>query len=105
METTMAFENEYRVRAVTRYIITHYLDTEEGPRGSDQIGEYPNVDQAERVGKALSAADHGSTFVSIMQHPKPVVAEFQCYDSETAQKMMEVLFPPGSPGGEASPPA
>lgn len=55
-------KSEFRVRPVTRYIVTHY--TEKGRSASvDQIGEYPNEKQAELVAKVF-AAFHGAEFIA-----------------------------------------
>ena len=44
---------EYRVRPVTRYIVTRFEDG----AGSTQIGEYPSADVAHSVGHALCDAE------------------------------------------------
>lgn len=43
---------EYRVRPVTRYIVTRYDGA-----GSTQIGEYPSVETAHSVGYAMCEAE------------------------------------------------
>jgi hypothetical protein len=86
----MHIENEYRVRPVTRYIVTHFQDNLETGVGAASVayGEFPNIDQADTVGRALSAANPGSTFVTIEERRKPV-AIFYAYTHEQAHKMME----------------
>lgn len=56
--------NEFRVRPVTRYVLTHYTS---GPDGSgvETVGEFQNVEQAERVGFNLCALLPGSTIRTI----------------------------------------
>ena len=44
---------EYRVRPVTRYIVTRYEDG----AGSTQIGEYPSAETAQSVGHAMCDAE------------------------------------------------
>ena len=57
---------EYRVRPVTRYIVTMFVSevddvVGDGPRGCGQsctqVGEYPNGDSADLVADALIARD------------------------------------------------
>lgn len=53
---------EYRVRPVTRYIVTRWEGTDD-PRaacsnGSSTLGEYDNADTAYEVGYALCKAEH-----------------------------------------------
>jgi hypothetical protein len=57
-------ENEFRVRPVTRYALTHYRRDERGS-GVTQMGEFPNVQGAEAVGVALHAIVPGSTLVTL----------------------------------------
>ena len=50
---------EYRVRPVTRYVVTRYEN--EGPQGTAGIrtlGEYDNQEVAQEVGYALCKAEH-----------------------------------------------
>lgn len=52
---------EYRVRPVTRYIVTrfHSLSSDKGDTGGVQtLGEYDNADVAHEVGYALCKAEH-----------------------------------------------
>ena len=54
---------EYRVRPVTRFIVTRFEQqtNQEGDviaAASTQCGEYDNFDKAYEVGYALAAADH-----------------------------------------------
>jgi hypothetical protein len=106
-------ENEYRVRAVTRYVVTHF--TSDGVRnaGSEQFGEFPNKREAETVGRALCAADPGSTFQTIMDAPEPC-GIFYATTSEQAHALMAFIhsdaFPKtpdaadGGPAPETAPP-
>lgn len=50
---------EYRVRPVTRYVVTRYED--QGANGTGSIrtlGEYDNQEVAQEVGYALCKAEH-----------------------------------------------
>ena len=49
---------EYRVKAVTRYIVTRYSEDDRGPAGSRQLGEYTTYQQAYDVGYALAKSEH-----------------------------------------------
>lgn len=57
-------ENEFRVRPVTRYVLTHY-HLIEGKGSIRNVGEFPNVESAEEVGIALQALVPDSTFVTL----------------------------------------
>ena len=72
---------EYRVRPVTRYIVTRYHSDMEvvktddltavysrGPAGIDTCGEFANEDMAGRVAKALADAEPEGT-VSVDGYP------------------------------------
>ena len=48
---------EYRVRPVTRYIVTRYEDGGDGPSIRER-GEYDNAETAHAVGYALAKAEH-----------------------------------------------
>lgn len=68
---------EYRVRPVTRYIITRYEESEDGRTGAcEQRGEYDSPDVAYEVGYALCKLDHdrlgyppGDERVQYPRHP------------------------------------
>lgn len=49
---------EYRVRSVTRYIVTRYHENDDGGAGVDTRGEYANEQSAYDVGYALCRAEH-----------------------------------------------
>ena len=49
---------EYRVKPVTRYIVTRYERWEGGPDVVRSLGEYPTYQQAYEVGYALAKAEH-----------------------------------------------
>ncbi len=52
---------EYRVRQVTRYVVTRYHRT--GPCGSStQLGEFDSGQTAAWVGKQLSLSEEGAIF-------------------------------------------
>lgn len=85
-------ENEYRVRAVTRYVVTHFMSTDQPGSGSSvQYGEFPNIDQADVVGRALNEANPGSTFVTIEERREPRATVY-AYTKEQAAKLMEFTF-------------
>lgn len=73
---------EYRVRPVTRYIVTRYERTESaGVSGGcvQQRGEYDNAETAYEVGYALCKAEHERLgwppADERIQYPKPQNAE------------------------------
>lgn len=94
----MTRTSEYRVRAVTRYVVTHYEHEEHddgrASGGCGQLGEFPNIDQADTVAKALQAADAGSTFATIAERREPG-GVYYAYDTATNDRMMEVLHGEG----------
>ena len=49
---------EYRVRPVTRYIITKYEEWSDRTPGVQTLGEYDNAEVAFEVGYALCKAEH-----------------------------------------------
>ena len=55
---TPGAEYEYRVRPVTRYIVTCFRRSN-GVSGSTQHGEFDSEETAYQVGYALAKADHG----------------------------------------------
>jgi hypothetical protein len=87
-------ENEYRVRAVTRYIITHFYDQPMGDGlnkcGSEQFGEFPNIEQADAVGRALQAANPGSTFATIEDRREPR-GVFYAHSDEGCERLMRAV--------------
>lgn len=52
----MSIKVEYRVRPVTRYIVTRYHEEDRGA-GVETIGEYPNPHTANRVAKSLAESE------------------------------------------------
>jgi hypothetical protein len=69
MNTEAHKVSEYRVRPITRYIVTHFHSENDGngsnSGGCQECGEFSNEAQANRMGAALSMFDPGSTFVGI----------------------------------------
>lgn len=49
---------EYKVRAVTRFILTRYEDSETSAGISSQRGEYDNAEVAYQVGYAMCRLEH-----------------------------------------------
>lgn len=74
---------EYRLRPVTRYVITRYEDQgDKGTAAIRTIGEYDNHDIAYEVGYALCKAEHeklglapGDTRILYPQAMQPIGAE------------------------------
>lgn len=54
---------EYRVKPVTRYIVTKHVSEPNGA-SSSQVGEYPNGAQADLVADALVALDEKNGFTA-----------------------------------------
>lgn len=52
---------EYKVREVTRYIVTRYEEGEHGLGSSSVHGEYDNHDMAYEVAYALAKLDHSKS--------------------------------------------
>ena len=89
---------EYRLREVTRYIVTRYAkqETEEGHTGcgdSRVIGEYDNADTAYAVGYAMCRNEHqnlgwlpGDERIQYPRHP----------DDATAGQMAQAEFVPAA---------
>lgn len=72
--------NEFRVRPVTRFILTHHHDPAQPGKTpyTRTVGEFPNVECAEEVGVALQALVPGSTLETIpgrqAEYPPKVLA-------------------------------
>ena len=49
---------EYRVKAVTRYIVTRFESRENDSGGVRSLGEFPTYQQAYDVGYALAKSEH-----------------------------------------------
>ena len=49
---------EYRVKAVTRYIVTRFESRENDSGGVRSLGEFPTYQQAYEVGYALAKSEH-----------------------------------------------
>ena len=70
-------DNEFRVRPVTRYIVTHHIShvTEDKDEDSTcQCGEFENIEQAIRVGRALTDITPGATFEIVGRHGEVINA-------------------------------
>jgi len=83
----MQGENEFRVRAVKRYVVTHFTSDGRGHGNCRQLGEYPNIDQADEVGQALAASVSGATFATIADRREPI-AERYAYTPQEADELM-----------------
>lgn len=80
---------EYRVRAVKRYVVTCFTDSVEAT-GSTQFGEFPNIEQADAVARALQQSTPGASFATIEERREPV-GVFYAYTSEDAERMMTII--------------
>ena len=83
-------ENEFRVREVKRYVVTHFKSDGKGNGSCRQIGEYPNIDQADEVASALQKINPGSTFATIEERRTPLV-EVYAYTEEQADKLRSFI--------------
>ncbi|SFI84829.1 hypothetical protein [Albimonas pacifica] len=65
----MTTKIEYRVRPVTRYVVTRYTESEDadgcGSFSSECLGEFDHEPHANEVGSRLAEAD-GASFVGIL---------------------------------------
>ena len=62
---------EYKVRPVTRFVVTRYESNPETGSGAvETIGEYPNEWYAQRVKTALEAADPGGDELPLQPAPR-----------------------------------
>jgi hypothetical protein len=70
--------NEFRVRPVTRFVLTHYQQDAQQGGSLRNVGEFDNVEAAEEVGVAIQALVPGSTLTTIdgrqAAYPPPVLA-------------------------------
>ncbi|MCK9544762.1 MAG: hypothetical protein M0R03_22325 [Novosphingobium sp.] len=58
--------NEFRVRAVTRYVVTHYRQSADGSSTScSSIGNFDNLESANKVGESLATVIPGAKFTPI----------------------------------------
>lgn len=78
-------ENEFRVRAVRRFVVTHFQSDGKGASCS-QYGEFPNIRQAVEVGRALAASVPGATFATIEEQGEPLY-EVYAYTPEQADAL------------------
>lgn len=92
----MTGENEFRVRAVKRYVVTHFTSDGKGNGSCRQLGEYPNIDQADEVGKALAASVAGATFATISDRREPI-AEVYAYTPAQSDALASATI--GIPAG------
>lgn len=51
-------KTEYKIRPVTRYVVTRYNEDDNGIASSVTKGEYDNADMAYEVGYALAKEEH-----------------------------------------------
>lgn len=84
----MKGENEFRVRAVKRYVVTHFQSDGNGDGSCRQLGEFPNIEQADEVGKALAASVSGATFATIADRREPIAERF-AYTPEQANRLID----------------
>lgn len=66
---------EYRVRPVTRYIITRFHSETTpagfGRVGSEMLGEFDNQVKAERIAQALTGMESGAKYITECPGPVP----------------------------------
>jgi hypothetical protein len=62
--------SEYRIKPVTRYVLTHYKSDPNGPSSCTTIGEYDNYAAAEKVYNAFqhSPTAHSQKYLVVMKH-------------------------------------
>lgn len=69
---------EYRVRPVTRYIVTRFHDDGQS-KGVETKGEFPSHEAAYEIGYALAKEEHQRLGYPIgderIQYPAPLMAE------------------------------
>lgn len=92
----MQGENEYRVRPVTRYVVTHFTSDGKGKGACRQFGEFPNQEQADEVAQALASRQPGATFATLERRPEPI-AEFYAYTPEQSDALTRVVSGFGLP--------
>lgn len=67
---SMTATNEFRVRPVTRFILTHFH--EQGRSASVRsLGEFDRIEDAEEIGVALNLLVPGSVFTTLEGRPVP----------------------------------
>lgn len=91
---------EYRVRPVTRYIVTRYHDLDDGRSGVETKGEFDNAETAHEVGYALCKDEHERlgypTGDERIKYPQAIDAReplgvFKTYTPEDTARMMRIV--------------
>jgi hypothetical protein len=87
--------NEFRVRPVQRFQLTHYQESENAS-SCRTVGEFPSVESAEEVGVALQALVPGSVLTTIdgrqaSYPPKALVAAMAVAVGQEAPELMEFV--------------
>jgi hypothetical protein len=77
-------KTEYKIRPVTRYVVTRYNEDDNGMASCTGKGEYDNADVAYEVGYALAKEEHerlgypiGDMRIIYPQHPNELRAFVQ----------------------------
>lgn len=77
---------EYRVRPVTRYMVTRYYESADGQMaGCCSLGEFENVGAADRVALALQQTEKGSTYTTLTEGNTAVTHPADMADAIAAQ--------------------
>lgn len=73
---------EYRVKPVTRFIVTRYEQAQNGSGGITARGEFDNFDTAYAVGYALAKAEHDRLGYPLddmrIRYPEPIIHASDC---------------------------
>ena len=88
---------QYQVRAVVRYVVTRWEESEDGRSGgSTQCGEYGNNQIAYEVGYALCKAEHDRLGYPAaderIQYPKPIMSNSSLDSSDVYHVRGNELF-------------
>lgn len=58
-------ENEFRVCKVTRFVVAHFTNDGKGNGSCHIVGEFPNIGQADEVGRALAVSMPDAIFTTV----------------------------------------
>lgn len=91
MTKSQVTKTEYRVRSVTRYIITKFVEETNGA-SSSQMGEFANIELADEIGRMLHASTPNSTFATIEERREPRMT-FHAYTEREVNDLMGLVYP------------
>lgn len=84
-------ENEFRVRPVQRFNLTHYQS--DGRTGSVRsLGEFDSIEKAEELGVAMNLLVPGSTFATILGRPVPNYPAYELGQALRAQEVRDLEY-------------